>query len=386
MILDENIQLAAAEAFLNSVCIQPYDVVGDGSVMVRCNSRLSSRCPSCSKLFQNDWAAIARSGIFDADGQTLQGYSWVMVTLTAPSFGKVHRVPHRMSDRRVKCPCGVTHEFADELAGEPIRPASYDFRGTLLFNQSMGRLWNNTVTRWRRRFGSDFQYFAVTEAQKRGVMHKHVLVRFESGILDPTEFLTMASVASTRAWSGQVLKWGGQSDVQVLNVAGNPEEAAKSARYLVKAVSYSVKDVNHATGSVSRAANRLMRFAAYEYPCSAECDRPDGGRCEAPIHYNLVGTERVLSQSKKWSETGSTRTGLREARRVYAQALHEDQAPDKNPRVGEGISQGDLLASRVVQRYRGQLAMNREAFLREQWDRLHPETSEEPLYHSSVKT
>lgn len=365
---EESVRLAAAEAYLETACANPYDVHGDGSVWVRCNSRLASKCPACSKLFQGDWAAICRSGIFDADGDPLTGHAWAFVTLTAPSFGKVHRVPHRLRDERKKCACGVAHEFGADVAGEPLDPLRYDYDGALLFNSSLGRLWNNTVTRWRRAFGKEFQYFAVTEAQKRGVMHKHVLVRYPRGSILAQEFLAVAAQSYTVAWTGEMIRWGRESDVQVLDPAENPEEAAKRARYLAKMTSYAVKDLNHATGQVSRAADRLLMYAAYEYRCSAECDRPDGGvECTHPIHSDLVGSERVMSQSKHWSMTGTTRTGLREARQVYAEGMREggDEATHGE---SEGMSAGDLYASRLVREYRSELARQRDAVLRQQWE------------------
>lgn len=372
-LLDESVKLAAAEAYLETVCANPYDVHGDGSVWVRCNSRLASKCPACSKLFQNDWAAICRSGIFDADGQTLTGYTWALVTLTAPSFGQVHRVPHRMRDKPVTCACGLVHEFRANVAGEPVAPEQYDYDGALLFNQSLGRLWNNTVTRWRRAFGKDFQYFAVTEAQKRGAMHKHVLVRYPRGSILPQEFLALAAASYTVAWTGDVIQWGKQSDVQTLDPMDNPDEAARAARYLVKMTSYAVKQVDAATERVSRAAERLLMYAAYDYRCSPECDRPDGGSvCDHPIHSDLVGSERVLSQSKGWSLSGTTRTGLREARRVYADAMREsdDGVPHDEP---EGMSAADLYASRLVRKYRVQMAKLREEKLRQQWEQMQEE-------------
>ncbi len=384
---DEGIRLAAAEAYLESVCANPYDVNGDGSVWVRCNSRLSSKCPACSKLYQGDWAAICRSGIFDADGQPLTGYVWALVTLTAPSFGKVHRVPHRLRDKREKCACGIVHEFGADVAGEPIEPWSYDYDGALLFNQSLGRLWNNTTTRWRRAFGKEFQYFAVTEAQKRGTMHKHVLVRFARGSILAQELLAVAAESYTVAWTGEVIRWGRQSDVQLLDPAENPDDAARTARYLVKMTSYAVKDVNHATGQVSRAADRLLMYAAYEYRCSAECDRPDGGaECRHPIHSDLVGSERVLSQSKQWSMSATTRTGLREARRVYADAMREgdDEAAHEEP---EGMSGADLYASRLVREYRAEMAKHREEMLRQQWESLQAERAvAEEREHERMRT
>ncbi|WP_293694624.1 replication initiator [uncultured Agrococcus sp.] len=377
VVQDEAVKVAAADALLESVCVNPFDVDGDGSVFVRCNSRLASKCPSCSRLFQNDWAAIARSGVFDEDGEPLTGYSWALVTLTAPSFGKTHRVPHRLSDRRQRCACGGVHEFGSELAGEPVDPLGYDFAGTLLFNQTLGRLWNNTVTRWRRAFGKEFQYFAVTEAQKRGVMHKHVLVRYPRGSIIGQEFLAVASQAYTAAWTGEILRWGVQSDVQVLDAVADPDEAARTARYLVKMTAYAVKSVEAATGQVSNAAERLLWFAAHEYRCSAECDRPDGGReCQHPIHADLVGSERVLSQSKQWSVTGATRTGLREERRAFAAAMQEERGDEPATSKPDGMTAAELYMSGIIRQQWQTVAKQRQALLRQQWERLQEEANQ----------
>lgn len=111
-------------------------------------------------------------------------------------------------------------------------------------------------------------------------------------------------------------------------------------------------------------------YAAYEDRCSAECDRPDcGAECRHPIHSDLVGSERVLSQSKQWSMSATTRTGLREARRVYADAMREgdDEATRDEP---EGMSGADLCASRLVREYSAEMAKHREEMLRQQWESM----------------
>ena len=173
--------------------------------MVCCNSRLASKRVACSKLHQGDWLAICRSGIFDADGQPLKGYVWVLVTLTAGSYGKVYRVPYRLRDKREKCACGVVHEFGADVAGESIEPWSYDYDGALLFNQSLGRLWNNTTTRWWRSIRQGVPVLrGGPEAQKRGLTHKHVLVRFERGSIFAQELLAVAAESYTAAWTGEV--------------------------------------------------------------------------------------------------------------------------------------------------------------------------------------
>ncbi len=78
-------------------CVRPSKTVT--GIWVRCGSRIKSRCESCAELYRGDWAAIARSGIFDGPVETFRFY---LLTLTAPSFGAVHRV-QRAAGQRFRC-------------------------------------------------------------------------------------------------------------------------------------------------------------------------------------------------------------------------------------------------------------------------------------------
>jgi hypothetical protein len=84
-------------------CSRPYEA--KPGVWVRCGSRLKATCESCAELYRGDWAAIARSGIFDEAGDVVEGYRYAFLTLTAPSFGKVI---HRRTTISAKQP-GTTH-------------------------------------------------------------------------------------------------------------------------------------------------------------------------------------------------------------------------------------------------------------------------------------
>lgn len=59
-----------------------------------CGSRDSTRCPSCSRLYQGDARQIMRSGLRGGKGipETIGDHPAVFATFTAPSFGSVHRV------------------------------------------------------------------------------------------------------------------------------------------------------------------------------------------------------------------------------------------------------------------------------------------------------
>ena len=45
------------------VCLRPFTTKSGHTV--RCGSRVSSTCPACAELYRGDWAAIARSSVFD---------------------------------------------------------------------------------------------------------------------------------------------------------------------------------------------------------------------------------------------------------------------------------------------------------------------------------
>ena len=92
----------------------------DGVVLVACGNRRSSRCPSCSTTYRRDAYALVRAGL---TGDEVRGVSAglashprVFATLTAPSFGAVHR---RLVRGATTLPC---HRGANEPACPHGRP------------------------------------------------------------------------------------------------------------------------------------------------------------------------------------------------------------------------------------------------------------------------
>ena len=156
----------------DSGCSRPIEV--SPGVHVRCGSRVKSRCAACAELYRGDWAAIARSGVFDGP---VENYRYYLLTLTAPSFGAVHRVPRSEGARLHVCGCGATHTALEGgLRGVPLDPASYDYVGQVAWNRDAGVLWDRTRRRMRDRWDS-LEYFIVREWQERGVLHVHAIVR-----------------------------------------------------------------------------------------------------------------------------------------------------------------------------------------------------------------
>ena len=149
----------------SGACVRPIKTTT--GIWVRCGYRLKSRCEPCAELYRLDWAAIARSGVFDGD---VENHRFYMLTLTAPSFGGVHRVPRSGSSTAPRCRCGVVHSVADAgLRGVPLDFDSYDFAGQVAWNRDAGLLWDRTRRRLRDSWDS-LEYFVVREWQDRGVL------------------------------------------------------------------------------------------------------------------------------------------------------------------------------------------------------------------------
>jgi hypothetical protein len=281
---------------------------------VRCQSRLKSKCPSCAELYRGDWAAIARSGIFDADPLAFRFY---LLTLTAPSFGAVHRVPKHEGAKVRRCACGVLHSVADaELRGVPLDVAGYDYAGAVAWNRDSGVLWDNTRRRLRDHFAG-VEFFVVREWQDRGALHLHALVRIPIAGA-PTDRMLGELARSAVAFSkidGSEVAWGSQFQCDAFRADG---AGAKAIWYLSKALNYVLKDTaREAGGSASwqhvarlQAAARLMR-------CSRGCE-PES--CVSRTHHRFGARGHVVSNTRQtkthagWSMTGLTRRAQRLAR------------------------------------------------------------------------
>src|SRR5690606_5386241 len=188
-------------------------------VLVRCGSRQKSRCPSCAELYRGDWAAIARSGVFNGDPLASRFY---LLTLTAPSFGAVHRVPKSGGTSRRRCRCGATHSATDAgLRGVPVDEAGYDYAGLVAWNRDSGTLWDNTRRRLRDHFAG-VEFFVVREWQERGALHLHALIRIPRAGAPTADVLGSVAQAA-RAFSkvdGSEVVWGEQFNCQTFRADG----------------------------------------------------------------------------------------------------------------------------------------------------------------------
>lgn len=239
-----------------------------------CGTRRATRCPSCAADYKGDARALVVAGLVGGKGVpgSVADHPMVFATLTAPSFGAVHRRPGPGGPCQASGPgrcrhgrtlfCLQQHREDDPLLGEALCPECYDFASAVLFNASVSELWRRTVIYTRRHLArlvgvpakelsgaARLSYVKVGELQRRGAVHLHVIVRLdaaEGGEL-PAGLDARLLALALRLGASQVrvplpggrgpATWGEQLDCRVVtqDVA---EGTARVANYLAK---YSTK-------------------------------------------------------------------------------------------------------------------------------------------------
>ncbi|MFF7413809.1 replication initiator [Streptomyces lydicus] len=264
-------------------------------LLIRCRNRRQTVCAPCSRLHAGDTFHLVRAGL--AGGKSLptavQEHPRLFVTLTAPSFGPVHRATtngERCRPRRgaEACEherplrCMAVHEVNDAPVGQPMCPACYDYPAHVLWHANVGRLWkaftdnlyNHMAARTGRtrsglRRTARISYAKVAEYQKRAAVHVHAVIRLDGarGPNDPPPPWATAEVLApvvrtaaatvrlrspySRALGEQELRWGAQLDVRPLRAFGGREGladdavAAYVAKYVTKGAADSSAGLDH---------------------------------------------------------------------------------------------------------------------------------------------
>ncbi|MEV6822291.1 replication initiator [Nocardiopsis dassonvillei] len=279
-------QLSTVDA-ATGACEAVWSTTGQpGQVlMVACGNRRASRCPACADTYQGDTFHLIRAGLVGGDKgvpEAVRSHPRVFATLTAPSFGPVHRGPDA-SGRAVVChprrsgaACYRRHTADDSAVGQPLDADAYDYDGHVLWNNHAGDLWSRFTVYLRRHLAdaagigrTEFNrtvrvsYAKVAEFQARGLVHFHAVIRLDTkrpdGIVEPppawasVELLTAAirSAAAAvvvpveTATGSRFLSWGEQVDVHAITsdafTSGGVDEEAVAA-YIAKYATKSTTD------------------------------------------------------------------------------------------------------------------------------------------------
>jgi len=315
-----------ARSVLEKFCSAPVKVEGGWSV--RCGSRLKSKCQSCATIYSNDWSAIIRSGVFEAD---VAEFQWIFLTLTAPSWGRTHSVPKDASAASA-CRCGERHTAADgAVRGAPVDVTEYDYEGAVRWNRDLGKLWDATRAKLRLHL-PNFEYAIIREWQLRGSLHTHAVLRIpRDESMDAHVLGQLARNTTTWSADGAEVRWGSQVDSREIKPGIS---AAQHVWYLSKALNYSLKST-----SVDLAHGARLHLARLATAASRmNCERCSGlGYCPAKCHANFGSRSSVVSVSRKtgtrpgWSLSGMTRGSQKAVRREWAIA-NLDRSSSENQR------------------------------------------------------
>ncbi|HVC72025.1 MAG TPA: replication initiator [Acidimicrobiales bacterium] len=249
----------------------------DRVLLKACGTRRQTLCPPCASIYRGDAFALVAAGLRGGKGmpEEVSNHPAVLVTLTAPSFGVVHRTSRDGSCHRSgpRCPhgtalrCGRRQAGNDPELGQALCRSCYDYDAAVLFNASVSELWRRTTIYALRALGNlaglsvravakevRLSYVKVAEFQRRGSVHLHALVRLDAvgdGLSAPPERFSAdllatalelaarrvsAPVAGTRTTADDRVRWGRELDVAIVTDrdAGRRRAAAYLAKYSTK--------------------------------------------------------------------------------------------------------------------------------------------------------
>ncbi|MFI9081855.1 replication initiator [Streptomyces sioyaensis] len=377
-------------------------------LLVRCRNRRAAVCAPCYRLHAGDTFHLVRAGLSGGKNvpDDVREHPRLFVTLTAPSFGPVHRAStagERCRPRRRQAPCAherptgcsSVHNPADSLVGQPLCADCYDYVAHVLWHAHAGQLWDRFTRAVRRRLAvavglpqSHFPEYArlsfakVAEYQKRAAVHVHAVVRLDgpAGPADPPPWdtadrLSVAVQAAARSvvvrtlYSPAVgehgLRWGRQIDVRPLRARPGHDGLSDDAvaAYVAK---YVTKGASETAAGADRRLTAWDDIDAVPAPPHVRtlmrtCWRLGGLAEFEPLRlrswaHTLGFRGHILTKSRAYS---ATYAALRAERAAYEG--HDDVpsvVTDASWRyVGSGLSAGAALIAAGVA---DDLALNRE--------------------------
>lgn len=345
----------------------------DGVLLKPCGTRRATRCPACAAIYKGDARRIIATGLTTGrpSGAGTPASPAVFVTLTAPSFGRVHGM-RRLGEGygpclpvadAAPCPherpqsCWIVHQADDPLLGEALCADCYDYDGSVIWNALAGELWRRTTIYVRRTLArlagmpareldqqARLSYAKVVEYQRRGVVHVHAVVRldgpdgdppgapFDAGMLAVAIRVAAGRVSATHKAAGRTARWGEQVDVRVLDEgAADGVSGGAVANYIAKYATKSVDESGLLDRRIRSDADldgrplppHLRQLAASAWELGSEPDLQDL-RLRLWAH-DLGYRGHWLTKSRSWS---TTFRDLREERRLWrmdeARRAHPD--------------------------------------------------------------
>jgi hypothetical protein len=324
-----------------SVDQETGEILTSNDVRIACKDRRAILCPSCAAVYKADAWFLVSAGLAGGKGmpETVAEHPRLFLTLTAPSFGQVHRAtddgschPSKGSCQHgLSRSCTTRHEPDDERLGSPLCDECFEWDAAVLWNAAASLLWNRTIERVRRilasqqrisvaefRARASIHYLRVAETQRRGLVHFHVVLRADGPVpaSRPPPWLTVeifaravrqAVTSATVPMGMGDARWGTQ--MELVDLGATPQDAARVAGYVAK---YATKTTDDDFGlarrfrddhdlEVARTSRHFKRLAQCAWDLGAE---PEYEALRLQQHAHTLGfTGQLLTKSRGFSTT-----------------------------------------------------------------------------------
>ncbi len=357
-----------------------------GELVKACGTRRATLCASCSARFQGDARRLILLGVAGDDDDTagIASRPKIFATLTAPSFGPVHRhrpeggpchpgppgpCPHGKARR-----CMRDHPDDDPRLGEALCSDCYDYASAVLFNATLSELWRRTMIYSIRNLArlagcsektlrrvARVEYVKVVELQRRGVAHVHAVLRLDGvdGADPPPDLSAGLLIAALRRAAREVrvplpaghgeVRWGTQFDAAAV-LPGIEAEARRAANYLAKYATKSAADsgaLDHRVRSEDQidridVSPQIRRMVATAWELGA---RPELAYLRLRRWAHALGVRgHFLTKSRRFSTTfGALRAIRQEYRKAQTKGVSNTSQSDDDREVVR-VSDWELVA------------------------------------------
>jgi len=256
------------------------------------------------------------------------------LTLTAPSFGRVHRGKISNQYGSMKhCPCGDGRkEWHKGIEGTPFDLQTYDVDGQVNWNARSGKLWDNTKRQIERIIGP-FNAVVAKEWQKRHALHYHIVLRFDKETT--INVAALKAVIQSRSvfdrTSNNRYQWGEQNKIVLWS--GEMQTIRVLTETLYYVVKYTVKSTIET--SLTIGSNKMREFTqalnqtAKNMRCANNCP---GRTCPKKVHRFIGSTNTFFSATRQtknrsgWSMNQKSRAKCKKERAAWAAGFETVEA------------------------------------------------------------
>lgn len=298
-------------------CLHPMRIVAAdaprGYRIVRCGSKSWSYCSHCANLYQMDQNTVVGSGCLRRQlDKKVEDFKFYAVTLSAPSFGKVHS--YSSVEGQYRCACGGFHyKDTDPLLGVPVQKYYYRYSDHIRWNAHVTELLKYTMKYLADKIPA-MEYVAAREWQRRGVLHVHLLVRVPK---TEKRAKVMRELRRLKLYKMEGYGWGRNHYIDDI-----PEERMGAVvSYLTKSLGKTAHQQSSRYGILSEELQghyaKLDKHARLTH-CSkgVHCTL---GECDRKNHKQFGWNGHLLTTSAGWSlsDAKTTLTSIRKERAEY---------------------------------------------------------------------